>query len=845
MVIDRIYNYFERNPQLHVLFIFDRMNIIETDLSGVQWCEGYVFHIFNGSWFNTKYNIEYTWKDSNIVLLFRNDSLPQTEEDMLKFPLLDMLKANMEYKEDDYSAFIQQYGLSEKYLPFIKRNITELMSSKITGILNGYISSETFSEDLACRGFISSYLGEKKLLDWEMIFVKMIILGADFEDKKCMDFFNRVAKNLDAKKCLDERLARIFGFSYNVNAKNKMKEIAESLKYNSITQLFEAAANDNYKKYKVVDGVAINLINKIYDAGMSDRLLSEKFSKAYHILSSDIKESEIIDLYGIEAPYFHMTDGLCWPILDELVKNQLIVEPDKVNENVRELSLKMPQISKVQKVISFIEQLALYYDMTRTFDTLKLNTPEDYIQLYLEKFHKVDRIYREAIESYYEAIRIDSPIENTIVQAKKMLDQEYAKIVNVLNLEWLNCVKERKDYFDSISLKRQEDFFNNEYDPSVKQAVIISDALRYEVAVEIMEAMSKERHIATLSAYRAMLPTETKFCKLSLLPHNKLELAGADMTVDGASLATIADRTAHVAKFKGDAVCITFDEFMSYDTKMQREICKSRLVYIFHDAIDKASHSSSPMDVITACKKAVEELTMLISRLHATANVNNVILTADHGFLYNDMRFEEKDKHSIKEDCIDKKTRYYLTTSKDEVSGIIKFPLQAVSGIKSHEQVYVAVPEGSNRLAAPGGYNFAHGGATLQEMIIPVIHSKLRREEKSEKVGVALLNHNLNMVSSRVKIQIIQSEAVSMTVQERTIECCVYNGDEPVTEKKEVTLNSTDSININNRISEVTLTLNKTVSAPTLQLRIYDIEDPLNPLIRETVKNNTMIEQDF
>ena len=590
MGIDRIYNYFERNPQLHVLFIFDRMNIIETDLSGVQWDEGYVFHVFDGSWFNTKFNIEYTWKDKNIVLLFRNDTLPQTEEDMLKFPLLDMLKANMEYKEDDYSAFIQQYGLSEKYLPFIKRNITELMSSKITGILNGYISSETFSEDLACRGFISSYLGEKKLLDWEMIFVKMIILGADFEDKKCMDFFNRVAKNLDAKKCLDERLARIFGFSYNVNAKNKMKEIAESLKYNSMTQLFEAAANDNYKKYKVVDGVAINLINKIYDAGMSDRLLSEKFSKAYHILSSDIKESELIELYGIDAPFFHMTDSLCWPILEELVKNQLVTDPEAVNDKVRELSLKMPEISKVQKVIAFIEQLALYHSITRSLDTLKLNTPEDYIQLYLQTLHKIDRIYRDALEAYYEALQASSPIEASLVLSKKILDQEYAKLVNVLNLEWLNCVQERGDYFESVSLKKQEDLFNNEYDPSVKQAIIISDALRYEVAVEIMESMSKEKHIASLSAYRAMLPTETKFCKKALLPHNKLELVGAEMNVDGAGLTSIADRAAHIAKYKSDSVCMTYEEFMSYDGHTQREICKARLVYILHDAIDKASH---------------------------------------------------------------------------------------------------------------------------------------------------------------------------------------------------------------------------------------------------------------
>ena len=51
--------------------------------------------------------------------------------------------------------------------------------------------------------------------------------------------------------------------------------------------------------------------------------------------------------------------------------------------------------------------------------------------------------------------------------------------------------------------------------------------------------------------------------------------------------------------------------------------------------------------------------------------------------------------------------------------------------------------------------------------------------------------------------------------------------------------------NLNNRVFEVTLNLNKSVNASMLQLRIYDVDDKLNPLVRETVKNNTMIEQDF
>lgn len=130
-------------------------------------------------------------------------------------------------------------------------------------------------------------------------------------------------------------------------------------------------------------------------------------------------------------------------------------------------------------------------------------------------------------------------------------------------------------------------------------------------------------------------------------------------------------------------------------------------------------------------------------------------------------------------------------------------------------------------------------------MIIPVIKSQRKKIDKTEKVGVALMSHNLNMVSSRLKFQLIQSEAVTMTVVERKVVCCIYNGDDPVTQEKELTLNSTDALNLNNRVYEVILNLNKSVNTSVLQLRIYDVADRLNPLIREVVKNNTMIEQDF
>ena len=841
--------YFERNPQLHVLFIFDKMNINFTELEQVVWPDNYVYKVFDGAWFNTKYAIENTWKDKNVVLLFTDGTYPHTEEQMLKFPLLDMLKANMEFKEDDYESFMQQYSLPEKFRLFIKNNVSEIQSTRISSMLTGHLSPETFSEDLVCRAFISSYLGDKKLLDWETIIIRLLILELQSEEKKCNDFYYRLSKNSDAKKALDGKLTKIFDRSFNLNSEHRMKEIVECLKYNSITQLLDAAPGDNYKQYKIKNPMMLEAQNKIYEYGLQNRQWSEKFNQAMVELGRDIKEEEIINVYGIDAQYNYMPEALCWPILKEILEKKLVTEPDEVNDKMRNLSLKFSPQSDIQVVIKFIEQVALYYEKVKSAGSLKFNTPETYVQKYINKedgLYLADLCYRHSLEAYHQLITKDIPLEQTINEVKHQLDLEYSKLTNVLNLEWLTCVMEQGDLFDGLSIAKQEDLFAEEA-TTESQVIVISDALRYEVAVELMQELAGKEtdHDLKLTVRKAMLPTETKYCKTAMLPHHSLTLQGNEMAVDDSVLATIDSRTNHLRKYKEKSVCITYEELMNGSVNSKREIFKQfPLVYIFHDTIDRASHSQSPFEVISACRKAIEELKILIPRIMASWNVTNVVVTSDHGFIYNDQTFEEKDKHSITEVCEEKKTRYYLVKSNANVEGIVKFPINKVSGITSSD-VFVAVPIGTNRLAAPGGYNFAHGGATLQEMLIPVIIGHKGKGKKTEKVGIALMNHNLNMVSSRLKFQVIQSEAVSMTVMERKVVCQVFNGDEPVTAEKQLLLNSTDSANLNNRVFEVILNLNKSVSSSVLQLRIWEEGDSLNPLIKETVKNNTMIEQDF
>ena len=734
MVQNRIYNYFERNPQLHVLFIFDRMSIIQTELDeATDWADGYIYKVFDGAWFNTKYAIENQWKDKRVVLLFPSELYPMTEEQQLKFPLLDMLKANMEYKEDDYAAYMQQYGLPEKFRGFVKKNIGEMMSSRVSNILNGHVDNSSFSEDLVCRAFITNYLGEKKLLEWEQLIVKLIILDGTGDEKKRIDFWYKLGKNQDAMKALAGKLDKLFGLTLNTNTSQRMKMVAESLKYNSITQLLDPVAGDTYKPYKISNSVMLDQVNKIYELGTHDRGLSEKFSQAMRSLAADIKEESIISIYGIDANYYYLTETLCWPILEKIVEQKLMTDPEEVNDRMRELSLKLPIESNIQIVIRFIEQAALYYIQVRGIGTLKLNSTKEYVEKYVGEFYLIDMYYRRTLEAYHTLITKENPLEKTLGDAKRQLDQDYAKMTNVLNLEWLTYVEEKGRWFEETGLNHQEDFYTKESDSNVKQVVIVSDALRYEVAMELMQELAKEKHVATIGAYQAMLPTETKFCKPALLPHHSLELQGTDMAVDGMVLTTTEQRTTHLCKYRDGAVCVRYEDVMNGNTQSMRELFKRPLVYIFHDTIDEASHSQNVFEVISACRKAVEQLAVIVKKLHANWNVTNVLLTADHGFLYNDMKFEEKDKHSITDIALEKKTRYYLTESTETVEGIVKFPLEKVSGIQCGNTMQVAVPVGTNRLAASGGYNFAHGGASLQEMIIPIIKSVRKKTDKTER----------------------------------------------------------------------------------------------------------------
>lgn len=844
---NKIYTYFERNPELKVLSIFNDPFIL-VELKEMIWNEGYRFVEFKGEWFTVKYNLDNDWAKDKVIIYFDQPSPLQYKSLADNFPLMDILVANMEYHHQDYAAFMQQYHLPMTMATFVEKNIMQLQSDKMIRLLQSYYADGSITTDIAVRAFLSSYLTLQNVLSWDEIIIRILLLATNVSNNKTLDFYKKLSVSKSINAALNNKLISIFGISYNPNSANKVENIVQVLKYNAMVQNLAPVDADNYSHNRITDTIQLQQINRILELAMSQVKSAEAFIQLFSDLGKDIRDNDILKWYGTDANYYFIPKELCKPILCTLMEKYLSEDPEHVIKRIGKLMIKHDNDAELNEIMDYALLVARFYEKALSLENIIFNTPMEYVERYKSEYYIIDQLYRLATESYYK-FDVVSTLYETVQNVKATLDLNYAKLTNRINLGWTKSLKDAGG-FATLNLLRQQDFYKNIISPIKKKVVVIvSDALRYEMAEQLIEEMAKKHHIAKLNCGLAMLPTETKYCKPALLPHKSLKLYGnttdQNMSVDDKILSDTAKRSTHISNYKDGAICVSFSEVSEYIQDKNREIFKHSLVYIFHDDIDNIGHRGTTKQITQACSQAIKELATLMYKIMSSYNVTEIYATADHGFLFNDIDFSDKDKHKIDEDTLERSTRYYLTCSDIKVQGIVKFPLTDVSGMENTENVFVATPEGTNRLAAPsGGYGFTHGGASLQEILIPVISCKQEREDIKQAVGVMLLNRNLSIQASRLRFDLLQTEPVNMDMKERKINIALYWNDNIVTAKKEITIDKTDQV-LDNRKYTMDLTLNQHVDAKVLQLKIYDDKDNLNPLIKENITNNTLIENDF
>ena len=525
MTEDKIYQYFERDPELRVLFIFNN-EFLAAELENVEWRTGYRYVDCKGDWFTLKYRLDNEWQYDKVILMLHQPSPLQVKSLQKTFPLMDLLVANMEYHSQDYAAFIQQYGLPDtdkKLVRFVERNIMQLQSDKMQKLFAPYYQDKSITTDKFVRGFISSFMGQQRVLDWDAIIVRLLLLGRDSEKQKQTDFYVKLRGSKEVSEALKQKLTDIFGVAYDENSESKVGNIVKVLKYNAIVQNLAPVSADNYKQSRINDSIALQQLNRILELALSQEKSAKALMELFDEQGADIHDEELIRWYGTEANFYFVPERLCLPIIKTLLENKIETEPEIVVNRVEDLLIKHNDHGVMAQVMDYSLLVARLYQKALSLGSLTLNTPDEYVMRYQEDYYVIDQLYRQAEELFFK-IDPSCDLFSTIQQTKGKLDQNYSKLCNRMNLEWTRCIKDAGG-MKEVHLLRQSDFYEERIKPIQKKVVVIvSDALRYEVAQELIGELAKSRHIANLKPALAMLPSETKYCKPSLLPHHELKL---------------------------------------------------------------------------------------------------------------------------------------------------------------------------------------------------------------------------------------------------------------------------------------------------------------------------------
>jgi uncharacterized protein (TIGR02687 family) len=344
-----------------------------------------------------------------------------------------------------------------------------------------------------------------------------------------------------------------------------------------------------------------------------------------------------------------------------------------------------------------------------------------------------------------------------------------------------------------------------------KVFVIISDALRYEAAKDFAERLrAANRWTAEVDALFGSLPTYTQLGMASLLPGGQLTIDAntSYVTVDGRSASGTPNRAEILRKTCGaKATALQAEDFLELNAKTDgRSLMRDHdVIYIFHNVIDKVGDArATEAKTFDAVEQAFDELQLIIKKV-ANINGTNMLLTADHGFLFqqNDVGDDDMTVFPEAEKWNYANRRFALGRGIGASRNVKVF---SSSALKLNGDWSAAFPLSLGRFPIAGsGRRFVHGGISLQEIIVPVVKIHKARSDDTERVEVELLRVPAKITTGQISLSLFQEKPTGGKVLPRTLRIGIFANDG--TQLSEVKTQSFDSQDTEARNRETTMLL--------------------------------------
>ncbi len=403
------------------------------------------------------------------------------------------------------------------------------------------------------------------------------------------------------------------------------------------------------------------------------------------------------------------------------------------------------------------------------------------IQKYCSTWYRLDQLYRKYI---YHEKQAGSPtlLAKLTAQIEELYTNNYLLKVND---RWQKHVDGCGTWLSPL-VPLQNTFYSKWVEPfssqNKKVYVIISDAFRYEIGEELFRQIrSEDRYDAALDPMVALLPSYTQLGMAALLPNSQLSLTGDDtlsILADGNPTRGTYNRGKVLAgKVAGGGAAIKADEFLDMGRDECRELMRENSVlYIYHNRIDATGDKRETEGrVFEAVEETLKELVKIIKKL-AGNNATNMIVTSDHGFIYQDKALDESDFSSAEvrgAAIYHQDRRFILGKGLEDHSSLCHFSADQLGLLG---EVELQVSKSINRMRLKGsGSRFVHGGASLQEIVVPVVRINKKRKSDVSLVDVDIIRSGSAVITSgQVSVAFYQTEPVTGKVLARTLRAGIY-----------------------------------------------------------------------
>ena len=387
---------------------------------------------------------------------------------------------------------------------------------------------------------------------------------------------------------------------------------------------------------------------------------------------------------------------------------------------------------------------------------------EAVLAFYIAQFREVDRLHREFEQAISDYDWQDT--QGIMQPLQQQVRKQYGRLIEKLQLVFTRHLQSQG--WPQPGYLSNTEVFDKLVAPKLKQsgnkvAYLMVDALRYELGVALEQQLKEDGKVELMPAL-AQLPSITLVGMASLLPDasSALTLNKVDGKlvpfIHGQEVKTVAQRMELIRKRYG----ARFQEGRLEDFVRSRFKIEDSAELLVLRSVEIDGHfenhpDTAPAEIINALKR----IRVAIHKLK-DAGFRDVVIATDHGFFMN--------THAQAGDTCNKLAGDWLN--------IHERCLLGDGSADQHHYAITADKAGIRgdfaKLAGPltmasykAGMLYYHGGASLQECVVPVLHMQLPIAEQAplEQANVVLTYKNgAKRITTRLPVVEIAVETQDM-----------------------------------------------------------------------------------